>query len=78
MKVKRFVSMLLLLIAMSAFALPVSAVGIASEVAVMDASPTPHWEETQWFFRINNGVPEQRLWSHTFGRWITVWHPVVP
>lgn len=30
-------------------------------------------EETTWYFRINNGVGERRLWSITYSRWLTDW-----
>lgn len=33
-------------------------------------------EETDWFYRNNNGVIEKRLWSYTYGRWLTDWIPV--
>lgn len=32
-------------------------------------------EEVCWFFRNNNGVEEMRLWSITYGRWLTPWVP---
>lgn len=33
-------------------------------------------EETDWFYRNNNGVIEKRLWSYTYGKWLTDWIPV--
>lgn len=35
-------------------------------------------EETEWFFRINNGRLEKRLWSYTYGKWLTDWIDVGP
>ena len=39
--------------------------------------PVAHTEQTKWYYRMNNGVLEQRLWSITYGHWITAWVPVV-
>lgn len=33
-------------------------------------------EEVCWYFRMNHGVKEMRLWSITNGRWLTDWIPV--
>lgn len=33
-------------------------------------------EVVQWYFRINNGVEEMRLWSVTQQKWLTAWVPV--
>lgn len=33
-------------------------------------------EETEWRYRINNGVFEKRLWSVTNLIWLTDWMPV--
>ncbi len=30
-------------------------------------------EETEWYYRINNGHYEKRLWSITYGKWLTDW-----
>lgn len=32
-------------------------------------------ETVRWYFRMNNGVKEMRLWSITDGRWLTDWVP---
>ena len=37
----------------------------------------PRVEETQWYYRVNNGVLEKRLWSITYGYWKTDWEPVL-
>jgi len=76
MKLKRTISILLIIITMATLTLPVYALGVTSEVTATYETPTPLWEETQWVFRFNNGVLEQRLWSITFGRWLNDWHPV--
>ena len=33
-------------------------------------------EVTEWYFRNNNGICEKRLWSVTYGKWLTAWMPV--
>lgn len=33
----------------------------------------PYAEEVGWFIRYVNGRKQKRLWSHTYGRWITDW-----
>lgn len=38
----------------------------------------PLAEETEWFVRINNGMIEKRLWSYTYGKWLTDWIVVGP
>ena len=30
-------------------------------------------EEFMWFYRIHNGVQQMRLWSLTYGYWVTDW-----
>lgn len=34
---------------------------------------SPLAEETEWAFRVNNGVVQMRLWSYTRGIWLTDW-----
>lgn len=38
----------------------------------------PYTEQTEWVFRINNGNWEKRLWSYTYGKWLTDWIYVGP
>lgn len=35
-------------------------------------------EVVQWYYRMNNGVEEMRLWSVTRQKWLTGWVPVNP
>ena len=44
-------------------------------IAAEDSSIQPRAEELMWYFRYNNGVPEKRLWSITYGKWLTDWIP---
>ena len=30
-------------------------------------------EETEWYFRVANGLLQKRLWSLTYGYWLTDW-----
>ncbi len=43
-----------------------------------DDGIAPCAEVVQWYYRMNNGVEEMRLWSVTQGRWLTGWVPVNP
>lgn len=38
----------------------------------------PRKEETEWAFRKNpvTGELEKRLWSNTYGKWLTEWEPL--
>lgn len=33
-------------------------------------------EQVRWYYRTNHGVKEMRLWSITYGEWMTDWVPV--
>ena len=33
-------------------------------------------EEFRWYYRTRDGVEEMRLWSITYGEWVTDWVPV--
>jgi len=76
---KKFVTLGLVLVLMLSLTLPAAAAyaNPVSTLAMTEKTEiSPHWEQTQWVFRVNNGVLEQRLWSLTFGRWLTEWHRV--
>jgi len=77
-KVKRAVSVVIILVILFSFAVTASAAAtnsVADPISAEEQSVTPRQELTRWYFRMNNGVVEQRLWSITFGRWLTDWHP---
>ncbi len=38
----------------------------------------PRAEEVEWAFRIHNGNLEKRLWSNTYGKWLTDWIIIGP
>lgn len=44
----------------------------SGEVAV------PYAEQKEWVYRINEGYVEKRLWSLTYGKWLTDWIIVCP
>ena len=33
----------------------------------------PYAEESKWYYRDVNGRQQKRLWSRTYGYWITDW-----
>lgn len=39
---------------------------------------TPMAEQTEWRYRVVNGDLQQRLWSITWGKWLTEWEWVFP
>ncbi len=49
---------------------------IGSFNAIAD-SPT-RAEETTWYFRVVNGRTQMRLWSITYGKWLTEWIDIGP
>lgn len=81
---KRFVSLFLALmmclsLSAAAFAdelIPEEEAGlIAGSVRPGDSTQA---EETTWYFRNNNGIMQMRLWSLTYGRWLTDWIDIGP
>lgn len=40
-------------------------------------SIVPYAEETKWYYRYVNGKTQKRLWSYTYGKWLTDWEWVV-
>ncbi len=54
---------LLTLVPAAAFATPADPAPAAEERA----------SETEWRYRVYNGVQQKRLWSITYGIWLTDW-----
>lgn len=82
MKMKKTIIALLL-----ALATVMSSAGALAAEAVPPVSPTkagdtgivsPQAEEKVWYTRIHNGWLQKRLWSITYGRWLTEWIDVCP
>lgn len=69
----------LLLFLVSIFLL--SSSGMALETVAVDSTGHVHdgvtieqrAEQTEWIFRYNNGKLQRRLWSITYGKWLTDW-----
>lgn len=80
---KRLLSLLLALlmlasISIAAFAeAPAQSEGSEEETVINSDEPTRQ-EETEWCFRIYMGRRQMRLWSITYGRWLTEWIDVGP
>lgn len=45
----------------------------AGRAPVPPATVEPKAEEFQYYYRIYNGTLQIRVWSLTFGRWVTDW-----
>lgn len=41
-------------------------------------SVQPRAEEKEWVYRVFDGNVEKRLWSNTYGKWLTDWIYVCP
>ena len=77
MKGKRIVTIIVLLILLtSLLPLSVNAAALQSKETELVEEEILRAEQTEWYYRINNGVLEKRLWSITYGRWLTDWIPV--
>lgn len=53
--------------------LSICPVAFASEVDPAIGAISPQAEETEWFFRVVDGIAQKRLWSYTEGKWLTDW-----
>ncbi len=49
---------------------PAPAVTDSGEAGIM-----PLAEETKWYYTTINGIYYKRLWSITYGKWLTEWMP---
>ena len=46
--------------------------------SVSEDGVAPASEETVWCTRVHNGMLQRRLWSITYGEWLTEWEDVQP
>lgn len=69
------VAILLLTMSVSSVSAAFEAEPISSTEATLNTKVSPCINETQWYYRYNNGVLEKRLWSITEKRWLTDWIP---
>ncbi len=44
----------------------------------LNSTVQPQAEQTKWYYREYNGNIEKRLWSITYGKWLTDWIYVGP
>jgi hypothetical protein len=76
---KRIVCLLLVIcfvfsLTVVAFADSYSDPDTLDEVVINDGGGRP--EETEWVFRCWNGLLQMRLWSITYGYWLTEWETI--
>jgi len=77
MKVKRIINIIVLLVLLtSLLPLSVNAAALQRKETEIVEEEIQRAEQTEWYYRINNGVLEKRLWSITYQRWLTDWIPV--
>ena len=77
MKRKRIITIIVLLVLLtSLLPLSVNAAALQRKETEIVEEEIQRAEQTQWYYRINNGVLEKRLWSVTYQRWLTDWIPV--
>lgn len=50
----------------------------AEEESIVKSSDPTRAEETVWYFRTYHGVRQMRLWSLTYGHWLTDWIDIGP
>lgn len=77
---KKLVSLLLSLVLLVSFCVPAFAdfafesVGNVSVSSEKDPGGPMRPEETEWYYRITDtGLIQMRLWSITYGYWLTDW-----
>lgn len=81
---KRILSLFLAFLIVLSISVPAFADGLEAPdgsdegiIAVASGEPT-RAEETTWCFRVFNGMVQKRLWSLTYGRWLTDWIDIGP
>lgn len=76
---KKLVSLLLAVMMLLSVSVPAFAAHELPSRTVKMAAPMPdgiNAEETEWVFRTRGGICEMRLWSITYGIWLTDWIPI--
>ncbi len=75
MKKMFLVAMIIMLLSLNV--LPVyAAANTAVPSAISEDGVAPASEETVWCTRVYNGKVQMRLWSVTYGKWLTEWEDV--
>lgn len=75
---KKFFLTAMIIVLLSFNVLPASAAEIVAVPMNSEEIVTPASEETVWYNRIYNGMLQRRLWSITYGEWLTEWEDVAP
>lgn len=75
MKKKLITALIIMLLSINV--LPICAAAeVVIPTAVVEDPASPASEETVWYTRIYNGKLQMRLWSVTYGKWLTEWEDV--
>lgn len=76
---KRFICILLAIVFILTFSVPAFADYAFTEASIsvtaVDAEQS-RAEETVWYFRWYDGMIQRRLWSITYGYWLTDWETI--
>ena len=76
---KKLVSLLLSLVLLVSLSVPAfadfanSPMGIETYSSEKDPEGPMRPEETIWYYRVADGLIQKRLWSLTYGYWLTDW-----
>ena len=81
---KRLFSMLLALIMVLSISSAAFAAGLEApdgsdvEIIAVEPGESTRAEETEWYYRVYDGMLQARLWSLTYGYWKTDWITLGP
>lgn len=79
MKMKKTIIALLLALVTVVSSAGALAAEVAAPANVGDTGiVSPQAEEKVWCTRVHNGWLQKRLWSITYGRWLTDWIDICP
>jgi len=74
---KRFICAFLAIVFCLTISAPVFAdYSRSSEETIVTAEEESRAEETVWYFRCYAGLLQRRLWSITYGYWLTEWETI--
>lgn len=73
---KNILISLLICLTLFGMVLPASANAVY-EPNAEESEIQPRVEETIWYYKSEDGIMYMRLWSLTYGRWLTDWIAVV-
>lgn len=71
--VRCFTTFLLLMCLSTAFNLEYSVYAAENASYAEDGGAVIYAEQTEWRYRVVDGKPQKRLWSITYGKWLTDW-----